>query len=865
MARRVAMTAPSGAAGGLACVLADWPDARLAELLRARPDLGYPEPRSLADLARRAELRPSVAQAVRGLDLGARAVLEATCLVGPSAAVAELAELLGHPPDAGLRAALERLADRALVTLLGESVSPVGGVHEALVCPGGLGPPAETLLRAAELPALQRMAERLGLERPARKQDALKALAAALSDAATVRAAVEAGPQGTADLARRLAGGHPLAPYESSYYGDRFSPDAARQRSPFGWLASRGLLLPLNWYQAAMPAETCLALRGGRVFPGFRLLPPEVGAVPVAPDVDRVAAEAAERLVSDAGAILDALGAAPAKLLKNGGVGVREVRRAAKLTGREEGEAARILELLGASGLLGCGGRDGLAAPTVDHDAWRSAGTAERWARLVSGWLAWPRELWAAGAEGDNGKPVPPLLPGPWDPDSTGRRRAILSVMAGPSPGLAVPHDDLVERLTWEAPAAWSPSPGVAPWLVARLSEELSLLGLSAAGALSAAGRAVAGGSVDEAARALAGTSPDVVDHLHLQADLTGVVPGRLAPPVEAELELMADVESRGHATVYRFSEASLRRALEAGRTAQDLLGVLEAHGSRGVPQPLRYLVTDTARRFGRVRVGAAGAYLVCADEALAAEVLAERGLARLRLRRLAPTVLVCPAPPADALAALARAGYLPAHEGADGQLVVSRPAEARAPALIPPAVRAAARLAEPEAVVAALRRAPAPAAPPAPRRARVAAPRSRGIPPGAPRLFAVPPGWSEEDLQDIDPGEMDELLAGLLYDDDLDEEDLDDDEGAPRPRHIARGREAVRDLLVRSVEEEWMVRLSYLNGKGKSSAHVVVVLDMDQERARVAGPPHYDERLLWLARIEWARVLTEAEEEALS
>ena len=45
---------------------------------------------------------------------------------------------------------------------------------------------------------------------------------------------------------------------------------------------------------------------------------------------------------------------------------------------------------------------------------------------------------------------------------------------------------------------------------------------------------------------------PRPVDHVLLQADLTAVAPGPLETEVARRLHLLADVESRGGATVYR-------------------------------------------------------------------------------------------------------------------------------------------------------------------------------------------------------------------------------------------------------------------------------------------------------------------------
>ena len=180
-------------------------------------------------------------------------------------------------------------------------------------------------------------------------------------------------------------------------------------------------------------------------------------------------------------------------------------------------------------------------------------------------------------------------------------------------------------------------------------------------------------------AAALDAALPEPVDHVLLQADLTAVAPGPLRPDVARELSLAADVESRGGATVYRFTPASVRRALDAGRTGEELLRTLVEHSRTPVPQPLEYLVADTARRYGRLRVGAAGAYVRAEDPSVLDELLADRRSASLRLRRLAPTVLAAQAAPDAVLALLRDLGLAPAAESADGDLLVRRPDARRA------------------------------------------------------------------------------------------------------------------------------------------------------------------------------------------
>ncbi|MFF0728697.1 helicase-associated domain-containing protein [Streptomyces sp. NPDC004134] len=188
------------------------------------------------------------------------------------------------------------------------------------------------------------------------------------------------------------------------------------------------------------------------------------------------------------------------------------------------------------------------------------------------------------------------------------------------------------------------------------------------------------------AAGALAPHLPPPVDHVLLQADLTAIAPGPLKRELAAVLGVLAEVESKGGATVYRFTQGSVRRALDAGRSAAELHDFLTAHSRTPVPQPLSYLIDDVARRHGRLRIGAAGAYLRCDDDALLAEIVADRRSAELRLRHLAPTVLVSPTPPDVLLARLREMGYAPAAESPDGAVLVARAAAHRTPPRTPPA-----------------------------------------------------------------------------------------------------------------------------------------------------------------------------------
>ena len=184
-----------------------------------------------------------------------------------------------------------------------------------------------------------------------------------------------------------------------------------------------------------------------------------------------------------------------------------------------------------------------------------------------------------------------------------------------------------------------------------------------------------------------------------IQADLTAVAPGPLESALARQLQLVADVESRGGATVYRFTPGSVRRALDVGWSAAELHAFLDSVSRTPVPQPLTYLVDDTVRRFGTVRVGHAEAFLRSDDETALAELLHHPQASSLGLRRIAPTVVISTVPLDVLLPRLRELGAAPVVEGADGTVRVLRPdvLRARSPKVrraAPDAARDSARVA---------------------------------------------------------------------------------------------------------------------------------------------------------------------------
>ncbi|QMU95990.1 hypothetical protein FVO59_01340 [Microbacterium esteraromaticum] len=101
---------------------------------------------------------------------------------------------------------------------------------------------------------------------------------------------------------------------------------------------------------------------------------------------------------------------------------------------------------------------------------------------------------------------------------------------------------------------------------------------------------------------ALQALLPSEVDRLFLQNDLTAIAPGPLRPSLDNRLRTMTEHDP-AQASSYRFTAESVSRALVEGDSAEGILAFLREISLTGVPQPLEYLVAQTASRHGLVRV----------------------------------------------------------------------------------------------------------------------------------------------------------------------------------------------------------------------------------------------------------------------
>jgi hypothetical protein len=625
--------------------LADLPDERLVRLLELRGDLTQPPPGSIAALAARAQARQSVKAASDDLDFLALTVLDALLVLHADTAgvpPAKLASAIGdRVPEAALTAALDTLEDRALVW-------------------------GDAALRVvAEAPAaLPWYPGQVTLEDTARTVEEIIAEMDALDDAQR-------------QLLDRLLSGSPVGRTRDAAPGT--PPDRPVQR-----LLAAGLLRQVDDETVIMPRVVGQVLRGDEPGPISLASPTPATSSTVAADVDAAAAGAVIDLLRETELIIETLGAAPVPELRSGGLGVREVKRLTKLTGIDEQRLGLILEISAAAGLIAAGsprpapldGDGGYWAPTVQADRFNDSPAAERWRLLASTWLDLPSRPGLTGRRGPDNKPIAALSDALFSTAAPLDRRLLLGLLARLPVGSGLDAAEASRMLLWQRPR-WSPR--LQPGPVADLIDEATALGLVGRAALSTPARAlVSGASVEAAVAAMNRILPEPIDHFLLQADLTVVVPGPLNRELADALAEVANVESAGAAMVYRISEASIRRALDIGRTAGTLHSFFEKHSKTPVPQGLTYLIDDLARRHGQLRVGIAASFVRCDDTALLAQVAAAPLAEALQLRLLAPTVAVAQAPIADVLATLRDAGFAPAAEDTTGAIVDLRARGAR-------------------------------------------------------------------------------------------------------------------------------------------------------------------------------------------
>lgn len=669
-------------------------DDELRRLLAIRPDLILPPVPDFAALAARASTRVSLQRALDNLSRPQLQVLQAIVLLHDDDRVPVSRERLSAAFATGrtedVHSVVEDLVRRALIVAGDDGVLlPVGALAEALgPYPAGLGRPFRTLARSIPGfgPALVQAARLVDVV-PASEAMTAAAAARVLERATTNpepwARLIRDAPAGASTVLVRLRD----APVGSTATGG----EGAAASPAVRWLLDRCLLAPLDALHVELPREVGMAVRGHAVHPALELTPPVVANGTTRRSLrDNAAFGAIAETLRLVTALLGSVAASPVATLRSGGVGIRELRRIREVLGSTDSDAAWLLELAAAVGLLTLDPDDS-RWKTSGLETWEALERDAQWLLLIEGWLLVNRAPALVGSRLPDGTAINALAAEASRPDAPVVRERLLAVALELTDSV-MPLGDVADRAGTVPVLTESAVTGHAAWHQPRLHRrfarllpgmltEAAALGLTGGGALTDAGRLVAEGRFEDASLRIRKALPDPVAHVVLQADLTAVAPGYLLPEVARGLLRIATPEGQGPATTYRFSAGSIRSALDVGEDAQSILAFLRTHTATEIPQALTYLVEDTAARHGSIRVGRAGSYLRTDDEAVIEAAMADPRAQQLGLVQLAPTVVVSPASPQELAALLRELGFAPTVDA-----VVRTPVEesAAAPLRVP-------------------------------------------------------------------------------------------------------------------------------------------------------------------------------------
>ena len=593
-------------------------DAALISMFTHRPDLVTPVPPDIASLAVRASSAPSLARAVDGLNKWQLQVLEVCAILDEPFTEKEITALT----EKSALFILPGLIERGLLYVDKDGMRTPTNLKEVLGNEiAGLGPASMAKLKLKKLD-----------EAPAAAKKVLEAM-------------VWGPPRGTIT-------------------------DINKPSTGVAWLLEEGFLVPFNQQTVVLPREVAIYLRGNKVHRQLEVSQPAITSSKRDEHSVQLAAIAnITTFLRWTEEVLNYWAQEPASALRSGGLGVRELKELSLHLGVDEVCAAFIAEVAYVAGLLTIEADDKIL-PTTQFDIWLMQSASARWQALTSAWLISSRLPGLVGKEGS--KNVAPLGPELDRASAASTRRLVLNLL-NENRGVAVDAQSLYEAALWLSPS--KRSGGLQKDYLLWNLRECEWLGITGQGVISQYGIDFLEGAD---CSAIDSDLPKAVDHILIQSDNTAIAPGPLEHEVAQELALIADVESRGGATVFRFSESSIRRGLDHGRTGDEIAKFLAKTSKTPMPQPLEYLITDVAKKHGKLRVGNTASFIRCEDPALIAQIISDKRLEILGLRRIAPEVLISTFDAAEAMHILRSYGYLPAGEDAKG-LLLSGPRVQRA------------------------------------------------------------------------------------------------------------------------------------------------------------------------------------------
>jgi hypothetical protein len=585
-------------------------DAAFIALFTTRPDLVSPVPPNIASLAVRACSAPSLARAIDSLNQWQLQVLEAAASVNEPFSEKIVAGLT----DKEATTALKYLISVGLVYPSDDGLRIPTQLRDVIGTePAGLGP--------ASLAKLN-----------------LKELADAPADAKKVL--------------ERLTWGPPRGSV-----GDIKNPGPG-----VTWLLDRKFLVPLDQRTVILPREVGIALRTGKIHKEQLVKSPQLtGSKRDERQINLAAIANISTVLRWVEELLNFWADEPADALRAGGLGVRDLKIISNHLGVDESCTAFIAELAYLTSLISIDADDRIL-PSNKFDIWLMQTPADRWQMLASQWLITSRVSGLVGrVEAKNVAALGPEL----DRVNAARVRSLTLNLLRENQGIAPDWKSFKSLLDWRAPVRRNSSlqDELGQWSL----REAEWLGLTGQGAISEYGIEFLDG---EDLTSINKDLPKTVDHILIQGDNTAIAPGPLEHEISQALAMMAEIESRGGATVYRFTEATIRRALDHGKTGDEIKSFLVKTSKTPMPQPLEYLILDVAKKHGKLRVGNTSSFIRCEDTALISQIMNDKKLEILGLRRIAPEVVICDLDATDAMRVLRECGYLPAGESANGMIL---------------------------------------------------------------------------------------------------------------------------------------------------------------------------------------------------
>jgi hypothetical protein len=318
--------------------------------------------------------------------------------------------------------------------------------------------------------------------------------------------------------------------------------------------------------------------------------------------------------------------------VSKGSMGLPDVKRLSSHLGKSKEYVKAIVELAKVSGVIAISEKR--FHPTDLADSWIASDPKSRWQVLANAWLA------ILGASGS--------------------KELALQLGQNPSKSLAELVGSSFPLVNASAQSR-----------ISRVAELADAIGLSGNGFAASWLAVVLAGKVAAAAKSVDQRLPAQQERIIVQADLSIIAPGPLSSTLEIELRKFTDTENIGLATGYRISPLSISCGLEEGMTEKQIRTLLEKLSGTVIPQPVDYLISETASRFGRLKITGheSGSKLISTDELLATQILMDSKLKSFGLRK-SEGEIVSMLEPESLYHALRENGYLAIRVDGSGKVI---------------------------------------------------------------------------------------------------------------------------------------------------------------------------------------------------